>query len=209
MHRWRNRLASPLAMTRAGFMAGLCVAGSAIAGAAAAPAPAPPGTEPKIFSVWQGDGQIVKVGSDAAGVIGTFGGMLFTITNDAPVDIGTIACPGIFQVDLKQGTVIGTGGCVFNANDGAQAYGTFDCKGMLADDCVGQFQINGGSERLANIQGASGFVLRTRMRELAVQPSMVISQRAMGIATFPGMRILIPSANAAAQKAGAQKAGAK
>jgi hypothetical protein len=201
MRLWRNNNLSRRAATRVGSMAALCLAGSVLAGAAAAPAPA---GDPMIFSVWQGDGQIVKVGNEAAGIIGTFGGMLFTVANGTPTDLGTIACPGIFSIDLKQGTAVGTGGCVFNANDGAQAYGTFDCKGPMTDDCVGKFQINGGSGRLSGVKGESGFVLRTRMREMAVQPSLVISQRAMGVATWPGLRILLPNTGAAAKQAPAK-----
>jgi hypothetical protein len=196
MYVWRSTSTSPRSITRMSFVAALCVAGSALAGAAAAPAPA---GDPMIFSVWQGDGQIVKVGNEAAGIIGTFGGMLFTVVGGTPTDLGTIACPGIFSIDLKQGTATGTGGCVFNANDGAQAYGTFECKGLMTADCVGKFQINGGSGRLAGVKGESGFMLRTRMREMAVQPSLVISQRAMGVATWPGLRILLPNTDAAAK----------
>jgi hypothetical protein len=201
MQFWRNIPASPRAMTRVGVISALCVAGSVIAGAAAAPAPA---GEPMIFSVWQGDGQIVKVGTDAAGIIGTFGGMLFNVVNGTPTDLGTIACPGIFQIDLKQGTATGTGGCVFNANDGAQAYGTFDCQGLMTGDCTGKFQINGGSGRLSGVRGESGFVLRVRMRELALQSNLVIAQHAMGVATWPGLRILLPNTGAAAKQAPAK-----
>ena len=201
MHPWPITSVFSRGMTRMGLVFATCVAGSILAGAAAAPAPA---GDPMIFSVWQGDGQMVKVGNEAAGIIGTFGGMLFTVANGTPTDLGTIACPGIFSIDLKQGTATGTGGCVFNANDGAQAYGTFDCKGLMTDDCVGKFQINGGSGRLAGVKGESGFVLRTRMREMAVQPSLVISQRAMGVATWPGLRILLPTTGAAAKQAPAK-----
>jgi hypothetical protein len=182
----RNRIVSTLAIICAG---GAIVAGSTLA----APAPA---AGPRIFSVWQGDGSIVKVGNDAAGIIGTFGGMAFAVTDDVPSDIGTITCPGIFQLDFKQGTVTGTGGCVFNANDGAQAYGTFDCKGTGEGECTGRFQINGGSGRLASVKGESGFVLRTRMMQIAREPNFVIYETAMGTATWPGLRILLPAQNA-------------
>jgi len=178
-------------------IAAVACAGMGIAAGATFAAPAP-ANEPKIFSVWNGDGQIVRVGTDAAGIIGTFGGMMFSLTNEGPTDIGTVLCPGIFQLDLRAGTATGTGGCVFNANDGAQAYGTFDCRGMMTGECTGRFQINGGSGRLAGIKGESGFVLRTRLMDLASGPNFVIYQSALGTATWPGLRIVLPQTPAAA-----------
>jgi hypothetical protein len=140
------------------------------------------------FSVWAGDGHLVQTGPKSIVIIGTFGGLLFTNVNNAPTDIGMIACPMSLEADLSNDSLNGTGSCAFTANDGAQAFGTWTCTGKFLEGCRGDFHINRGNGRLKDLKAESSFVLRGRMAEFVDYPNEQVS--AIGIAVWPDLHVL-------------------
>ena len=159
-------------------------------------APAQPERAPldNAFSIWTGDGHLVQTGPEAVVVIGTFGGLMFTNTDDGPVDIGTISCPISLEISLGPNSLTGSGSCAFTANDGAQAFGTWTCTGKFAEGCRGAFRITSGNGRLKDLKAESRFVLRGRLAEFVNYPNEQVS--ALGIAIWPDLRVLTQTAAA-------------
>ena len=181
MWRWRALLAS-------GFLILAC--GPSVA----APEDSVPSVPKNAFSVWAGDGRLVQTGSESIVILGTFGGPLFTNIDSDPDDVGTISCPMTLQINLGSDSLIGNGSCAFTANDGAQAFGTWNCTGKLREGCRGEFRISDGNGRLKDVKATSRFVLRGRMSEFVNYPTEQIS--AIGFAVWQDLRSITQTASA-------------
>ena len=141
------------------------------------------------FSVWEGQGHVVQTGPQKAAVVGAFGGAVYVETSEGPVEAGTIACPAIIEIDLETGAQKGIGGCTFTADDGAQAYGEWECAGIALVGCRGVFKLTGGIDRLAGVTGSGTILVRGRLHEFARSPGDLIAQRSIGIAVWRDLKI--------------------
>ena len=145
------------------------------------------------FSVWTGDGHLVQTGTNSVVIIGTFGGLVFTNSNDEPTDIGTISCPISLELNLGANSQSGNGSCAFTGNDGAQAFGSWTCTGKFPEGCEGKFRVTSGNGRLKDLKAESRFILRGRMAEFVNYPNEQVS--AIGIAIWPDLRVLTQTAS--------------
>lgn len=140
------------------------------------------------FSMWQGQGQVVEIGEHRVAIVGAFGGPVFAETTEGPTEAGRVTCPVLLTVDLQTGRQAGTGSCVFEANDGARAFGSFDCTGVHLVGCQGIFNVSGGTGRLAGVTGTSSIVFRGRTEKWTAQTG-VISTQALGITIWRNIKI--------------------
>lgn len=166
-----------------------------LAGALAALALMPVGghaEEPHIinaFSVWQGQGHVVQTGPQKAAVVGAFGGAVYVETSEGPVEAGTIVCPAVIEIDLESAAQKGVGGCTFTANDGAQAYGEWECAGIALIGCRGPFKFTGGADRLAGVTATGTILVRGKLHELARSPGDMVTHRSIGIAVWRDLKV--------------------
>jgi hypothetical protein len=140
------------------------------------------------FAMWQGQGQIIEIGTSRVAVIGAFGGPLFIETTEGPAEAGTITCPLLMQIETTSGKQAGTGSCVFTAHDGARAFGDWECAGVHLVGCRGTFRLTGGTGRLEGVTGASTILFRGRPERLRAQVGM-IGADSIGIAVWRDLKI--------------------
>jgi hypothetical protein len=146
------------------------------------------------FSVWQTEGQIVPISTAKAVVTGTLGGALFIETDDGPEDSGDVVCPATIEIDLKTGHQIGQGYCTFTAYDEAKVFGSWRCEGTLSEGCDGQFNITGGTRRLASITGKSDISFFASRHDLRVTQQTTVADKAGGITIWPGLSVTLRQA---------------
>jgi hypothetical protein len=154
----------------------------------AAPATAEDAPAINAFAMWQGQGQIIEIGPSRIALIGAFGGPLFIETSEGPAEAGTITCPLLLQIETTTGKQAGTGSCVFTANDGARAFGDWDCVGVHLVGCRGVFNLTGGTGRLEGVTGTSTILFRGRPERLRAQVGM-IGADSIGIAVWRDLKI--------------------
>jgi hypothetical protein len=148
------------------------------------------------FVTWEGDGRVYRSGDKTGTFVGVIKGPLFVETEKGPFPAGSIVCPGMLQVNLETAEQSGTGQCTITANDGAQAYAAWSCRGVHLVGCDGRMLLTGGSGRVAGIQGGGSIVVRTTARglvKMAADPDSVTSIGS-GIMVMRGFKVEMPAA---------------
>ena len=74
----------------------------------------------KATSAWHGQGQFFQVREQQALFVGAFSGTMFVETRHGPLDAAKMTCPGMVEVNLKDGKQSGEGRCIITARDGAR-----------------------------------------------------------------------------------------
>ncbi len=145
------------------------------------------------FSVWQARGHMFKMGENIGMFVGALQGPFFIETPEGPVGAGTIICPGILKVNLEDGSQTGEGGCMITGEKGAQVFAEWTCSGYHLIGCKGEFTWDGGTGRFAGVTGGGPIVVRTTIREVAVQANGNSAvEAAIGIAFWKGLRYELP-----------------
>jgi hypothetical protein len=146
------------------------------------------------FAVWQSRVQLVPISASAAVVAGTASGALFIEGDYGPEDSGDVACPLTIEVDLQTGHQIGQGYCTFTAGSGDKAFGSWRCEGAVGDGCDGDFQLTGGTGRLANITGKSEISFIASRHDLHVTEQTTLADHADGITIWPELNVTLREA---------------
>lgn len=147
------------------------------------------------FAFWRGGGQVVQSGEHSATFVGALAGEFYIETDSGPLHAGQTQCPGIFKIDLESGKQSGSGTCVFIADDGAKAYGDWDCHGVALVGCRGSFTLTGGTGRLEGLTGESRFLLRADFHQVVQQPGAVTEDKSFGIAAWRDLKLTLPQAS--------------
>jgi|KBSSwiStaDraftv2_1062776.scaffolds.fasta_scaffold154595_3 hypothetical protein len=162
----------------------------AVLGIAALPAQADDEPESiNAFAVWTAEAAVARTADKKAVLSSALTGTLFVETSEGPVDTGHIVCPAMVHIDLESGRQSGNGYCTFTANDGAQAFGEWECTGVHMVGCSGTFKLTGGTERLAGVRGSSKLILRGRFHEIELHASKTISYTVTGIALWRDLKV--------------------
>ncbi len=76
---------------------------------------------------------------------------------------------------------------------GAQIFAKWTCSGYHLIGCKGEFTLDGGTGRFSGITGGGPIVIRTTIREVAVQANGNSAvEAAIGIAFWKGLRYELP-----------------
>ena len=81
------------------------------------------------------------------------------------------------RIDQATARQTGNGACTFTAQDGATAWGEWECAGYELVGCRGMFKLNGGTARLAGATGEGTMIWRPAAHELKKQLDDAITQR--------------------------------
>jgi hypothetical protein len=145
------------------------------------------------FSVWHARGHVFKIGENIGMFVGALQGPFFIETPEGPVGAGTIICPGLFKVNLEDGSQTGEGECMITGQKGEQVFAKWTCSGYHLIGCKGEFTLYGGTGRFSGITGGGPIVVRTTIREIAVQANENPDVEAtIGIAFWKGLRYELP-----------------
>ncbi len=133
------------------------------------------------FAVVAANGTIVRAAEKQLMVVGTLSGPFFVETDEGPIPSGRVTCAASVRIDRATFRQTGTGACTFAAQDGATAWGEWECAGYELVGCRGTFKLNGGTARLAGATGEGTMIWRPSMHELRKQLDGATLDDATGI----------------------------
>jgi hypothetical protein len=133
------------------------------------------------FAVVLANGSIVRAGEKQLFVAGTLVGPLFIETDEGPQQAGRVGCAVSSKIDQASRTTSATGACTFTANDGATAWGEWDCAGYELVGCRGTFKLTGGTGRFEGASGESTLLWRPTAHEFKKQLDGMTLDNATGI----------------------------
>ncbi len=122
-------------------------------------------------AAFEGEGKVYITGENKGTFVGAIVGQLVVETKDGPHHVGRIVCPGMMQLNLKNGEQAGNGRCTITADDGAQVFAVWSCRGVHLVGCDGKMMLTGGTGRAAGISGSGPMTIRTIARGLAKKSS--------------------------------------
>lgn len=145
------------------------------------------------FATWQGRGTLVPMEPDEAVMVATLEGIVYIQSDQGPQRAGSIICPAIAEVSLKDGGQTGKGRCAWTANDGDRVFAEWTCKGRHLIGCEGDFTLTGGTGRFEGVTGGGPMVLRSEVGTIAADASgQAIERTATGILFWPALNYTIP-----------------
>jgi hypothetical protein len=156
---------------------------------AAAPATAQERVTVDAFAILSARGALIEAPSGVERFAGEMHGPYFIDAGSGPIPAGRISCVGALMADASDGRQIGEGFCRIEAEDGAVAFGAFECAGYRLVGCAGPFTLDGGEGRLAGVTGGGPMVLRRTGTVLAVGEDGRLVEGAVGIASWKGLQI--------------------
>lgn len=148
--------------------------------------------EPQLFNAFAiavANGTIVRSAEKQVTIVGTVMGPMFIETEEGPVDAGRVTCSAMVRVDQTTARQVGTGACSFIADDGATAWGDWECAGYSLVGCRGKLTINGGSGRLAGVTGEGEMVWRPSASQLRQQIGGSTIQNWTGVLTWRDFKL--------------------
>jgi hypothetical protein len=147
----------------------------------------------KAFSTFQLQGHVMKTGVNDATVIGLLSGRFYIDTDQGPVDAGSMTCPVVVHINLKDSTQKGSGQCVFTGPQGNQAYMDLTCTGVPLVGCNGEATFTGGTGPFVNLTGGGAFLMRASLQDIKSSASGVTFQdTATGIISWRELHYKIP-----------------
>jgi hypothetical protein len=140
--------------------------------------------EPQVFNAFAvavASGTIVKSGEKQVLVIGTLKGPMFIETDEGPVDAGSVVCGASIRLDMGTARHAGSGVCTFSAQDGATAWGEWECAGYELVGCRGVMKLTGGTGRLAGLNGEGAMIWRPSAHDFKKQLDGTTLQNSTGL----------------------------
>ncbi len=155
----------------------------------AAPAMAQDRVTVDAFAILSARGALIEAPSGVERFAGEMHGPYFIDSGAGPIPAGRISCIGALAADAANGSQTAEGVCRIEAEDGAVAFGAFECDGYRLVGCAGPFTLDGGEGRLAGVTGGGPMVLRRTGTVLAVGDDGRMVEGAVGIASWKGLQI--------------------
>jgi hypothetical protein len=146
----------------------------------------------RAFSTFDIRGELTKTGENDATFIGLLSGRFYIDTEQGPVDAGSITCPVVVHVNLKNSTQQGNGQCVFIGAKGNKAYMDLTCTGVPLVGCGGESTLTGGTGPLAGVSGGGRFMLRSSLQDLSPSSGAAFQDTARGIIFWQALHYKIP-----------------
>lgn len=141
------------------------------------------------FAVVAANGTIVRAGDKQLVVAATLGGPMFIETDEGPQQAGRVGCALSSKIDQASRQTSATGACTFTANDGATAWGEWDCAGYELIGCRGAFKLTGGTGRFQGASGESTLLWRPTAHELKKQLDGTTLDNATGIVLWRDFKL--------------------
>ena len=141
------------------------------------------------FALAVANGTIVRAAEKQLVVAGTLAGPFFIETDEGPVPSGRVTCAASVRFDQAPARQTGNGACTFTAQDGATAWGEWECAGYELVGCRGMFKLNGGTARLAGATGEGTMIWRPAAHELKKQLDGSTLDNATGILLWREFKI--------------------
>lgn len=141
------------------------------------------------FAVVVANGTIVRAGEKQLVVAATMAGPMFVETDEGPQQAGRVGCALSSKIDQSNRKTSATGACTFTANDGATAWGEWDCAGYELVGCRGTFKLTGGTGRFEGASGESTLLWRPTAHEFKKQLDGMTLDNATGIVQWRDFKL--------------------
>lgn len=141
------------------------------------------------FAVATASGTIVRAAEKQVMVVGTVRGPMFIETDEGPVPAGNMVCSASLRIDQKSRHQTGGGACTFTADDGAAAWGEWECAGYALVGCRGKLTLNGGAGRFQGVSGEGAMIWRPNAHELETQLDGTTLQNTSGVVIWRNFRL--------------------
>jgi len=147
------------------------------------------------YAAFEGEGKVYLTGENKGTFVGAIVGELFIESEKGPLHAGRIVCPAMMALDLKDGTQAGTGQCTITAEDGAQVFAVWSCRGVHLIGCDGKMMLTGGTGRVAGVSGSGPLTVRTTSRGLVKTSSdkNTVKTFSSGVLLLRGFKYKQPS----------------
>ena len=141
----------------------------------------------------EGVGQVYEIAPGRALFVGGFAGTIFVEDAVGALNAGKIVCPGSLEIELEGGQQTGSGHCIITAAQGERIFARWDCEGVHTIGCRGNFELVGGTDQFSGISGESEFLIRSAIRELAIDALRgEVTEAVLGLATWNQFTYRIP-----------------
>lgn len=156
---------------------------------AAAPAIAQERVTVDAFAILSARGALIEAPSGVERFAGEMHGPYFIDAGAGPIPSGRIICVGTLEAQAADGRQTAQAACRIEAEDGAVAFGAFECAGYRLVGCAGPFTLDGGEGRLAGLKGSGPMVLRRTGTLLTVGEDGRLVEGAVGIASWKDLQL--------------------
>jgi hypothetical protein len=146
------------------------------------------------FTPFTADIRMIQSGEDKATFVGSMSGTFYLDAGRGPLASGDLACVGMFDISLSDGSQKGSGSCTFSAGDGALAFANWSCEGYHLVGCQGPFSIMGGTGRLAGLTGEGPATIRSDFHAVAETAGGEVVQQTEGILFWKELQLSMPPA---------------
>ena len=164
------------------FLAGLC-----------APVHAAQEETVNAIAAVEGVGQVYEIAPGRALFLGGFAGNIFVENALGDLNAAQIVCPGSLELELEGGQQSGSGHCIITTTQGERIFARWDCEGVFTMGCGGNFELVGGTGEFSGISGESEFLIRSAIRELAINAMRgEVTDPVLGLATWNNFTYQIP-----------------
>jgi hypothetical protein len=150
-------------------------------------------TSVKAVAAWQGQGRFYKATDTLALFSGYFEGVMEVENKQEALDSASMICPGMLEVNVKDGRQQGWGRCIIVTRDGDRLYAGWSCTGTHLEGCGGPFDISGGTGKFSSVSGQSTFVVRSSVAEYVVSiPDGGVTANFAGQAAWSALKYNTP-----------------
>ena len=146
--------------------------------------PAAAQDEAQIFNAFAyigANGTVVKSADKQLQVVAALAGPFFIETDEGPVESGLVVCAASMKIDQETAGTSGSGACTFSAQDGATAWGDWQCEGYELVGCRGILKLTGGTARMAGVTGEGAMIWRPNVQSLKKQLEGINLQNVTGL----------------------------
>ena len=160
--------------------------------ALAAVAPASAQDEVQTFNAFAtivANGTIVHAAEKQEMVVGTLAGPFFIETDEGPQQAGRVSCAVSARTDQASLSLKASSACTFTAQDGATAWGEWECAGYQLVGCRGTFKLTGGTARLEGATGEGALLWRPSAHDLKKQLDGSVLDQATGILVWRDFKL--------------------
>ncbi len=147
------------------------------------------------FAAYEGEGKVYVTGENKGTFVGAIVGQLFIESEKGPLHAGRIVCPAMMQIDLENGKQAGSGRCTITAEDGAQIFAVWSCRGVLMVGCKGKMMLTGGTGRTTGASGSGPLTVRSSSGLLmkASSDKGAVDQLGRGVLVLRGFKYKKPT----------------
>ena len=144
-------------------------------------------------ATWESKGSLYLTGENQGIFVGGFSGIMFAQDGKGALNVATLVCPGMMDIDFATDKMSGGGRCIITGAGGARVFAKWRCAGFAGVGCMGKFDLTAGTGRFQGVTGGGDFVLRTAIGTIRADlNSGEVTSIGLGLAVWPKLVLKLP-----------------